>query len=145
MRWAGCTHYYAGTAMIEPIDLGPRLEPPRGGLSRLQQSVRRSQAPCRTRAIWLAAATTAGLAAVVVLVTVHGMMQKRRLQLAIQDAVTVAMAQTTFDNSAYQVLPSHGRNVRILLIGTIPAPVACVRAPADLDRSKTPSCPPLSG
>ena len=136
-------HYYAGMAMIEPIDLGPRLEPPRGGLSRLQQSVCRSQAPERSRGIRLAAAVTAGLAVVFVLVTGRSMMQNRRVELAIQGAVTVAQ-ETGFDNAAYQVLPSHGQNVRILLIGTLPAPVVCIRAPTDRNRSKGHACSPLS-
>jgi len=130
--------------MIEPVDLGPRLEPPRGGLSRLQQSVRRSNALNRTRAVWLTVATTASLAAVVLLVAARDMLQQRRLQLAIQDAVTVAQG-TKFDNAAYQVLPSHGRNVRILLIGTLPGPVDCFGTSTDRDRSRAPACPPLSG
>jgi hypothetical protein len=105
--------------MIEPIDLGPRLEPPRGGLARLRQSIRQSQAPARSRLIWLAAAGTASVAAILVLLAAHSMMQNRRLQLAIQGAVLTAQ-QTQFDHAAYRVLPSHGRNERIILIGTLP-------------------------
>jgi len=130
--------------MIEPIDLGPRLEPPPGGLSRLQQSVSRWQAPERRRGVWLAAAVTAGLAVVVVLITGRRIMQNRRVEVAIQDAL-MATQETKFDNGAYQVLPSHGQNVRILLIGTLPAPMLCVRAPTDRNRSKAHACPPLSG
>jgi len=129
--------------MIDPIDLGPRLEPPPGGLSRLQQSVSRWQAPERRRGVWLAATVTAGLVAVVVLVTGRSIMQNRRVELAIQRGVMAAQ-ETKFDNAAYQVLPSHGQNVRILLIGTLPAPMVCVRAPTDRNRSKAHACPPLS-
>lgn len=129
--------------MIEPIDLGPKLEPPRDGLSRLQRSVSLSQARRRTRGIWLAAAVTAGLAVVIVFVAGRSMIQNRRFQLEIQGAVTVAQ-ETEFTNAAYQVLPSHGRNVRILLIGTLPAPVVCARAPTDR-RLRALACPPLQG
>ena len=129
--------------MIDPIDLGPKLEPPPGGLSRLQQSVSRWQAPERRRGVWRAAAVTAGLAVLVVLVTGRSILQSRRVEVAIEGALMVAQ-ETKFDNGAYQVLPSHGRNVRILLIGTLPAPIVCVRAPTDRNRSKDHACPPLS-
>lgn len=128
--------------MTEPIDLGPRLEPPRGGWSRLQQSVNRSRSRDPGRLAWLAAA--ASLAAAAVIVSGRGIMQSRGFELAIRTAMTAAQ-ETRFDGAAYQVLPSHGRNVRIFLIGALPARLPCDRAPADRMRPKSAACPPLPG
>jgi hypothetical protein len=94
--------------------------------------------------IWLTAAVTAGLAAVAVLVAARSMIQNRSIQLAMQGAIAVGQ-ETQFDNAGYQVLPSHGPNVRILLIGTLPAPTACIRESKNRNRSKAPACPPLTG
>lgn len=129
--------------MIEPVDLGPRLQPPRGGLARLQQSVRRSHLPDHRRTFWLTAAIT-GMAASLVLLVSRGTMQNRKVRFAIEGAILAAQ-NTQFDHAAFQVLPSHGRDVRILLIGSLPAPARCYRAATDHSRSKPPSCPPQSG
>lgn len=128
--------------MTEPIDLGPRLEPPRGGWSRLQRSLDRSRSRERGRLAWLAAA--AALAAAAVIVSGRGTMQSRGIELAVRGAMKAAQ-ETRFDGAAYQVLPSHGRNVRILLIGALPARLPCDRAPADRMRPKAAACPPLPG
>jgi len=104
--------------MIEPSDLGPKLKPPRGGLLRLQQAVRQREVRRFHTRNWVAAGISACLVALSVLILSHGTIHQRQIDRAMQQALT-APPQTHFDNGAYFVLPSHGRNVRILLIGSL--------------------------
>lgn len=106
--------------MTEQTILGPKLEPPRGGMLRLQQSVRRSGVrPARTRN-WVAAGIAASVVVLVVLFVARSVIQQRRTQFTIKQALA-ALPQTHFDNSAYLVLPSHDPRVQIILIGTLPS------------------------
>lgn len=108
--------------MTEPNLLGPQLEPPHGGLARLQQAVRQQQ---RIRGFrpgyWIAGAATAGLVALAVLVWNHNMSRQRQIHEAVRQAL-IAAPKTHFDNAAYIELPSHRQDVRILLIGSLSPP-----------------------
>lgn len=106
--------------MIEQAVLGPKLEPPRGGMLRLQQSVRRSEVhPAQIRN-WLAAGVAASVVVLIVLFVARNVIQQRRVQIAIRQTL-LAPPQTHFDNSAYLVLPSHDPSVQIILIGSLPS------------------------
>jgi len=104
--------------MIEPSDLGPKLKPPRGGLLRLQQAVRQREVRRFHTRNWVAAGISACLVALSVLILSHGTIHQRQIDRAMQQALT-APPQTHFDNGAYVSHPSHDKNVRILLIGSL--------------------------
>jgi len=104
--------------MTEPTALGPKLIPPRGGLLRLQRAVKQMEVRRFRTRNWAAAGISACLVALLVLIVSLDTIHQRQINRAIQQALT-APPQTHFDNGAYFVLPSHGQNVRILLIGSL--------------------------
>lgn len=104
--------------MTEPTTLGPNLEPPPGGLARLQRSVRQRTTRGVGPMYWIAAASVASLVTLSVFVWGRGTNQQRQIHRAVQQALT-APPQTHFKNAAYIELPSSNRNVRILLVGSL--------------------------
>lgn len=104
--------------MTEPNALGPKLEPPRGGLLRLQQAVRHQETRRFHTRNWVTAGLAASLVVLVVVIAGRNAMRQHRIDLAVRQALT-APPETHFDNGAYLTLPSHGRNARILLVASL--------------------------
>lgn len=104
--------------MAEQTVLGPPLEPARGGLLWLQQSVRVA-AVSRFRARnWVVTGITVGVVVLCVLFVARGVIQRRQMQFTVEQAL-LAPPQTHFSNSAYLVLPSRNSQVQIFLIGSL--------------------------
>jgi hypothetical protein len=128
--------------MIEPSNLGPKLKPPAGGLTRLRQSLDQFDTASRHPGNWVVTGLIVCLVALLVAIVWRDMIQTRRMDLAVQDAMATAQ-ETHFDHAAYQVLPSHDRSVQILLIGTLP-PNDCMQVrSAERDRNDS-VCTPRS-
>ena len=104
--------------MTEPKLLGPELEPSRGGLARLQQTIHQQDTRGFRSGYWIAAALTAGLVTLSVFIWQHGTNQQRQIHQAVQEALATP-PKTYFENAAYIELPSHRRNVRILLVASL--------------------------
>lgn len=106
--------------MTESNFLGPDLEPPRGGLGRLQQTVKgKHKVRWAGPAYWIPAGLVAGVAALLLVIWV----QKPRAERRIHQAVAQAFAtrpETHFNNTGYIEIPSHRHDVRILLLGSLP-------------------------
>jgi len=104
--------------MTESTTLGPKLKPPPGGLLRLQRAVQQREIKRSHTKNWVVAGITASVLAAAVLIVSHDIARQRQITRALQQALT-APPQTHFDNGAYVSLPSHDKNVRILLIGSL--------------------------
>ncbi|MGH8271354.1 MAG: hypothetical protein ACRESG_03390 [Gammaproteobacteria bacterium] len=104
--------------MTEPNLLGPELEPSRGGMTRLQQAIQQSDSSGFRPGYWIGAALTASVVALSVFIWQHGTSRQSQIHQAVQEALA-SPPKTYFDNAAYMELPSHRRNVRILLVGSL--------------------------
>lgn len=105
------------------------LEPPPGGLTRLQHGLRARRARTRARMLyWLPA--TAGACAMILLVGIRlpGIMQRQQRTAALTQALREAMAPPASGiqviDGAALALPSGQANVRIYLVQTNPAHAA---------------------
>ena len=115
--------------MRELDHLLPDLEPPPGGLARLQHSLRGRRTRTRPRVLhWLPA--TAGACAMILLVSLWlpGVVQRQQRTAALTRALREAMALPANGirviNGAVLALPSGQANVRIYLVQTNPPPAA---------------------
>lgn len=108
--------------MTETHPLGPELEPPRGGLSRLQRAVEHEhRSPGLPGGYWLAAGLAAGLILLAIFVPWRTPPGQQRIHEAVRSALAVS-ATTHFRNAAYTEIPSHSPDVRILLVGSLGPP-----------------------
>lgn len=115
--------------MRELDHLLPDLEPPPGGLARLQHGMQAPRARAGRRALhWLPA--TAGACALIVLISawLPGFVQRQQRTAALTQSLREAMAPLpggirVIDGAAL-ALPSGQANVRIYLVQTNPPPAA---------------------
>ena len=108
--------------MTETHLLGPDLEPLRDGLARLQRAVEdKRRSPRLPGGYWLAAGLAAGLILLAVFVPWRTPPGQQRIHEAIRSALTVP-SKTAFKNAAYTEIPSHRKDVRILLVGSLGPP-----------------------
>ncbi len=107
--------------MTELHPLGPELEPPHGGLARLQHAVEGTRkAPRPGSGYWIAAGLAAGLVLLSILVPWHTPPGQQRIREAVKETLTVS-TKTRFKNAAYTEIPSRDPHVRILLVGSLDA------------------------
>jgi|GEM_PF-2298691 len=101
--------------------LGPELEPPHGGLARLQKAVdHKRRSPTLRGGYWLATGLAAGLILFAVFVPGRNPGQQR-IHEAVESALT-ASTSTHFKDAAYTEIPSQNQDVRILLVGSLSPP-----------------------